>query len=476
MQYELGQIQSQQQKLIMSPQMRQALEILQLPLLELRTIIQQQIQSNPVLEIEETSEKTDAEETEPEDTPDKIEELDFKEEFDSLVSADEEMKEYFKSSGDFKKYSNADKERRDYLASLITRPETFEEYLEFQLNIMLDSEKEKPIGKIIIGNLDKNGYLKASLEELAKESSESETKVSEVLSKIRQFDPPGIAASNIKECLLIQVERKGIKNKTVEKIINENLELLGKKQFDKISKDLDVSVNEVREAEKIISSLNPKPAISFEQAEIPYISPDVTIEKTDDGFEVILNDEYIPHIKISNFYKKSMQDESTPKNIKQYIREKISEGKWLIKNIYQRQQTLYNIATEILSYQLDFFERGPKFLKPMVLQNISSKLNIHESTVSRAINSKYLQCSWGLYPIKYFFTSSLNTASGETVSAQRVKDLIREIVLSEDKLKPYSDDAIAEMVKKEGIDVARRTVAKYREEAGIYSSRMRKRY
>ncbi|MCK9554651.1 RNA polymerase factor sigma-54 [bacterium] len=476
MQYELGQIQSQQQKLMMSPQMRQALEILQLPLLELRTIIQQQIQSNPVLEIEENAEKTDAEETEPEDTPDKIEELDFKEEFDSLVSADEEMKEYFKSSGEFKKYSNADKERRDYLASLITRPETFEEYLEFQLNIMLDSDKEKTIGKIIIGNLDKNGYLKASLEELAKESSESEPEVSAVLSKIRQFDPPGIAASNIKECLLIQVERKGIKNKTVESIINGNLELLGKKQFDKISKDLDVSINEIREAEKIISSLNPKPAISFEQAEIPYISPDVTIEKTDDGFEVILNDEYIPHIKISNFYKKSMQDESTPKNIKQYIREKISEGKWLIKNIYQRQQTLYNIATEILSCQLDFFERGPKSLKPMVLQNISSRLNIHESTVSRAINSKYLQCSWGLYPIKYFFTSSLNTASGETVSAQRAKELIREIVSSEDKSKPYSDDAIAEMVKKEGIDVARRTVAKYREEAGIYSSRMRKRY
>lgn len=474
MQYELGQIQSQQQKLMMSPQMRQALEILQLPLLELRTIIQQQIQSNPVLEIEETAEKTDTEDGNEEPNPDKIEELNFKEEFDSLVNTDEEMKEYFKSGGDFKKYSNADKERRDYLESLITRPETLEEYLEFQLNIMLDSDKEKAIGKIIIGNLDKNGYLKASLEELAKESSEAEAEVLKVLLKIRQFDPPGIAASNIKECLSIQIERKGIKNKTVEKIINEKLELLGKKQFDKISRDLHVSIGEVRDAEKIISSLNPKPAISFEQAEIPYISPDVTVEKTDNGFEVILNDEYIPRIKISNFYKKSIQDEHTSKNIKQYIREKISEGKWLIKNIYQRQQTIYNIAKEILSYQLDFFEKGPKFLKPMVLQSISSRLNIHESTVSRATNSKYLQCSWGLYPIKYFFTSSLNTASGEAVSAQRVKDLIAEIVSSEDKTKPYSDDAIAEMIKKEGIDVARRTIAKYREEAGIYSSRMRK--
>ncbi|MDD5645103.1 MAG: RNA polymerase factor sigma-54 [bacterium] len=474
MQYELGQIQSQQQKLMMSPQMRQALEILQLPLLELRTIIQQQIQANPVLEIEEGSEKAASEEENTENASDKREELDFKEEFDSLVNADEEMKEYFKSSGDFKKYSNADKEKRDYLESLITRPETLEEYLEFQMNIMLDSDKEKNIGKIIIGNLDKNGYLKSSPEELTGETSEPEEEVLKVLSKIREFDPPGIAARDIKECLSIQVKKKEIKNKTVEAIINGHLELLGKKQFEKIAKELRVSVNEVREAEKIISSLNPKPAVSFEQAEIPYIIPDITIEKTDTGFEIVLNDRDLPQIKISNFYKKAMNDENTSKTIKQYIREKITEGKWLIKNICQRQQTIYNIAKEILYCQIDFFEKGPKFLRPMVLQNIASRLNIHESTVSRAVNGKYLQCSWGLYPIKHFFSSSLNTSSGETISAQRVKDLICEIVDSENKSKPYSDDAIAEMIKKEGIDIARRTVAKYREEAGIYSSRMRK--
>ena len=475
MKFELGQIQSQQQKLIMSPQMKQAIEILQLPLLELRTLIQEELQVNPVLDLEESQEEPLQEETSENSVTENREELDFKEEFDRLANVDEDMKEFFRNSGDFRKYSTENREKREYLESLITRPETIEEYMEFQINIMLDSEKEKHIGKIIIGNLDVNGYLKATVEEISEGSKEPEKKVLRVLEKIQQFEPAGIASRNIKECLLIQLEKKEGNNKIASDIISNHLEQLGKKQFDKVAGALNISLDQVSEAAKVISSLNPKPAVLFEHFDIPYINPDITIEQTEDsGYEIIVNDEYLPRLKISNFYKKAMQDENTDKKIKGYIKDKLSAGKWLIKNIYQRQQTIHNIAKELLEYQKDFFDKGPKHLKPMILQTLASRINVHESTISRAISNKYLQCSWGLYPLKYFFTSSLNTFKGEVVSAQKVKDRIKEVILSEDRHKPLSDDIISDILKKEDIDVARRTVAKYREEMGFLSSRMRK--
>jgi len=468
------QIQKQTQQLAMTPQMKQAIQLLQLPLLELQNIIEQELVTNPVLE---EAQKT--EEPEPENssaTESSAEELDFKEEFDRLAQLDDEWRDYFRQSGSYNKTSEEDEEKRQYLENSITRSETIHDHLINQLNIMSQTEQDKNIGELIIGNIDDNGYLKSPLEEIAVQGATTVEEVERVLRLIQDFHPVGVGARNLKECLLIQIRRLGKGATLAEKIVEGYLDDLGRKKFALIAKELKTSVQNVQKEADFISTLEPKPGRMFAGESAYYVLPDIILEKIDGEYKIIMNDEKIPHLRISSIYKRLMANPDSDSTTKQYIKEKIKSGKWLMKNIHQRQQTIYKIAYEIVKRQRKFFDEGITFLKPMTMQVIAGALGLHESTVSRAISNKYMQTPRGIFQLKYFFTTPIATESGTAASAATVKDKIQEIIRSEDPQKPLSDSKIIEILKKEGIQLARRTVAKYRKELNILPANLRKKY
>ncbi|MDX9701967.1 MAG: RNA polymerase factor sigma-54 [Candidatus Auribacterota bacterium] len=470
------QIQRQTQQLIMTPQMKQAIQLLQLPLMELCNVIDQEMVSNPVLE-EATDDKKTAQEQE-EHTPEKSdnEELDFKEEFDRLAQIDDEWREYFRQSGSYRKYSQEDEERRQYLENSITRTETLQDHLLNQLSIMSQTDEEKEIGEQIIGNIDDNGYLQSSLEEIAIHSKVSLDKVEQVLELIQKFHPIGVGARNLKECLLIQLRRLGKEGTLAEKIVSKYLDDLAKKRYAQIAKALKTTIIHVQHEAELIASLEPKPGRMFVTDTTHYVLPDVVLEKIGDEYKIILNDDKIPHLRISPVYKTLMSKTDIDTNTKDYIKEKIKSGKWLLKNIHQRQQTIYNITNEIVQRQRRFFDEGIAYLQPMTMQVIANALGLHESTVSRAISGKYMQTPRGVFQLKYFFTTPISTKSGTATSATTVKDRIHEIIRNEDSKKPLSDSKIIDILKKEGVQLARRTVAKYRKELNILPANLRKKF
>ncbi len=470
------QIQRQTQQLIMTPQMKQAIQLLQLPLMELCNVIEQEMVSNPVLE-EINEEKKPSQEQE-EQVPEKAdnEELDFKEEFDRLSQIDDEWREYFRQSGSYRKYSQEDEERRQYLENSITRSETLQDHLLNQLSIMSRTDKEKEIGEQIIGNIDENGYLQSPLEEIAMHSKASLEDVQTTLELIQQFHPLGVGARNLKECLLIQLVRLGKEGTLAEKIVSLHLDDLAKKRYAQIAKALKTTTVHIQHEAELIASLEPKPGRMFITDTTHYVLPDVVLEKIGDEYKIILNDDKIPHLRISNVYKTLMSKNDIDNNTKDYIKDKIKSGKWLMKNIHQRQQTIYNITNEIVQRQRRFFDEGIAYLQPMTMQVIATALGLHESTVSRAISGKYIQTPRGVFQLKYFFTTPISTKSGTATSATTVKDRINEIIRNEDSKKPLSDSKIIDILKKEGIQLARRTVAKYRKELNILPANLRKKF
>ena len=469
------QIQRQSQQLIMTPQMKQAIQLLQLPLMELRNIIEQEMVANPVLEEEPLQEKPDQEKPEDNET-DNSDELDFKEEFDRLSKLDDEWRDYFKQSGSYRKYSEEDEERRQYLETSITRDQTLQEHLTNQLHMMSKNEEEKTIGELIIGNIDENGYLQCALDEIAIQSGQALDKVEEVLMLIQQFHPVGVGARNLRECLLIQIKRLGKTDTLTEKILSKRLEDLGKKRYPMIAREFKTTVQQIQKEAEFIGTLEPKPGRMFASETVHYVLPDVILEKVNGEYKIILNDDKIPHLRISNIYKKLMNGSDVDDTTREYIKEKIKSGKWLVKNIHQRQKTIYNIANEIVTRQYRFFDEGIAFLKPMTMQVIANALGLHESTVSRAISGKYMQTPRGIFQMKYFFTTPIATRSGSDASAATVKDKIQEIIRNEDPLKPLSDSKIIDLLQKDGIKLARRTVAKYRKEKNILPANLRRKY
>ncbi len=469
------QIQRQSQQLIMTPQMKQAIQLLQLPLMELRNIIEQEMVANPVLEEEPLQEKPDQEKPEDNET-DNSDELDFKEEFDRLSKLDDEWRDYFKQSGSYRKYSEEDEERRQYLETSITRDQTLQEHLTNQLHMMSKNEEEKTIGELIIGNIDENGYLQCALDEIAIQSGQALDKVEEVLMLIQQFHPVGVGARNLRECLLIQIKRLGKTDTLTEKILSKRLEDLGKKRYPMIAREFKTTVQQIQKEAEFIGTLEPKPGRMFASETVHYVLPDVILEKVNGEYKIILNDDKIPHLRISNIYKKLMNGSDVDDTTREYIKEKIKSSKWWVKNIHQRQKTIYNIANEIVTRQYRFFDEGIAFLKPMTMQVIANALGLHESTVSRAISGKYMQTPRGIFQMKYFFTTPIATRSGSDASAATVKDKIQEIIRNEDPLKPLSDSKIIDLLQKDGIKLARRTVAKYRKEKNILPANLRRKY
>ncbi len=452
---------------MLAPQLQQSLQILQAPILELRNLIQAELSVNPVIE-EERAEPT---------LEDKQKERDeFQEEFEHLAKLDEEWRDYMSQSSAYSSRSQDDEERRQFFFDSIVTHETLQQHLLEQLHTSeLDPEQRK-IAELIIGNIDDIGFLQISPEDMAGNTGLDPAAIQAVLEVIQTFHPVGVGTRDLRECLLVQLRRLGKADSMEYRIVDHHLEDLGKHRYPEIARRLNSTPEQVQKCADFISTLDPKPGQLFTPDMTNYVLPDVTVEKISGQWQVSLNGEQIPHLRISNTYKDLMAQDGNPADVRDYIREKIRSGKFLIKSIHQRQQTIANIANEILERQKEFFEKGPTALRPLTMVQVAEVVGVHETTVSRAISGKYMATPWGVFELKYFFTPGYQTADGETMSNTSVKNAIIDLVKTEDTRAPLSDKEIVDILTERGIPIARRTVAKYRAEAGILPSNMRKSY
>jgi RNA polymerase sigma-54 factor len=473
---QLKQSLSLSQQLIMTPQLQQAIKLLQLNRLELLDTIAQEMEANPLLDEQQGEDVNEAdfyEETVaivPEVTPEvRVEE--------NLVRSDQEMdwdsylSEYNTGWADTP-YENRELPVFDNMNASRTN---LHSHLLWQLSLNDLTDSQREIGTQIIGNIDDDGYLEVSIEELSQLTGYPQDDIVNTLAVIQNFDPPGVCARDTKECLLIQARFQNLSGTIVEKIILDHLENLENKRYDKIAKGLSVPIEEVQAAIAIISNFEPKPGRLYNDDETIYISPDIYVFKVGDDYEIVLNEDGMPKLKINSYYKEILSNKnSLEKNTKEYIQEKLKSAAWLIKSIHQRQRTIYKVTESIVQFQRNFFDKGVTHLKPLVLRDVAEQIQMHESTISRVTTNKYVHTPQGVFELKYFFNSAINSVEGDSVASESVKEHIRNLVKNEVKKSPLSDQEIAEKLKDSNIDVARRTVAKYRETLGILPSRKRR--
>lgn len=448
------------QKLALSQRMLQSAEILQMSSQELVEYIKELSIENPVVEYEEAHQEQDKFDM-------------MKKKLEWLDAADEQNKVYYREDKE-------DESNNDMWNFKENAGENLEDYLLFQLNILPLKKRKLKIGHYLIECIDQNGYLSESIEEIAKCLIVTQQEVFEVLQLIQGFDPIGVGARNLKECLMIQMRKKEMQCPLVESIIEKELETLGKNQLHIIAKHLKAPIHEVIKACEIIRSLNPKPGNSFtSKKNLEYITPDVLVVKEKGDYQIVLNDYFYPKISINTYYKNIIGNDS-PDTAKEYVYDKIKQAEWAMKCISKRNSTLLKTLEIMLEIQKDFFNFGPGYLHPMKLNDVAQRIGMHESTVSRAVRDKYLQCSWGILPLNYFFSTGMmsrNTQGDEgKITPESIKMKIKEIIDTENKLSPLSDRAITENLNAQGIDISRRTVAKYRESMGILGTTGRKGY
>jgi RNA polymerase sigma-54 factor len=463
----LSQTQNLSQTQVLAPQLQQSLQILQVPMLELRNLIQQEIETNPTIEIEST---------EPTIEDKQREQDEFQEEFDRLAKLDEEWRDYMAQNSTYSSRSSEEEERRQFFFDSLVKEETLQQHLLEQAQSSELSANDQTIAELIIGNIDDRGFLQSSPEEIAANTGMDTADLERVLEMVQTFHPVGVAARDLRECLLIQLRRLGKEQSIEFRIVERHLEDLGKHRFPEIARRLSTTPEQVQRAANFIATLDPKPGQIFTSDPNSYVLPDVTVEKILGEWMISLNGDQIPHLRISNTYKDLMAKDGNGSEVKDYIRDKIRSGKFLIKSIHQRQQTISNIAHEIIARQKEFLDFGPSSLKPLTMVQIADAVGVHETTVSRAISGKYMATPHGVFEMKYFFTPGYQTAAGESMSNTSVKGAIAELVKSEDTRNPLSDKEIVEILSERGIPIARRTVAKYRTELNILPSNMRKQY
>ena len=443
------------QKLALSQRMLQSTEILQMSSQELLSYIKELAVENPVIEYEEKHAES---ETGNFDL--------LKRRLDWLSAGDEQNRVYYNEDKEEEKTS-------DIWVYKNGERGTLSEYLLSQINVSKEPESKLKLARYIVYCLDGAGYLRDSIKEISKVTKSPVADVKTALEFIHGLEPPGVGASDLKECLLIQVKRLEIKNPLVEKIINEDLEELGKNHIHIIAKKFKVTKDEAIKACDIIKSLNPKPGNSFSSTSEPaYITPDILIVKEYGRYEIVLNNNYFPSLTIGSYYKNILADKNN--TAKEYVSDKIRQAEWAMKCISRRNNTLLKTAEAMVAMQEDFFEKGPGNLRPMRLNDIAEKIEMHESTVSRTIREKYIQCSWGIFPMNYFFTKAMPVSGEGDISPEKIKILIKNIVDNEDKTSPLSDRIITEKLTENGIEISRRTVAKYREAIGIPGAAGRK--
>ncbi len=464
------------QQLVLTPQLQQAIKLLQLNRLELEQVIRQEAETNPLLDQELLEPQTVSLE--------EISSPNHQEDSFSLAAEnplgaealkDFDWEAYFQDTGSaYPSFAFEQKEAIDYERKL-SRPENLVSYLLWQLYLSELDEEERRIGEYIIGNLNERGYLTLSVAEIARDLSVSEDLVEKVRRKIQFFDPVGVASLNLQECLLAQLEHLGLKGSLAEELVRNHLRDLELGRFTQLSKKFGVPLEEIEAAMEIIRRLEPLPARNFSETEPQYIEPDVYVFKEGEEWIVRLNDEGLPRLRISPYYRKLLSDPAVPLAAKQYLQKKLRSATWLIKSIEQRNRTLLRVSESIMRFQRDFLERGITGLKPLILRDVALDVGLHESTVSRVTTGKYIDTPHGIFELKYFFSSGYRSSSGEEVAVETVKQYIREIIAQEDPQKPYSDQKIADILKKKyNVKIARRTVAKYRDQLGILPASRRK--
>ncbi len=455
------------QQLVMTPLLQQAIKLLQLSRLELIETVQQELETNPVLE--EVVGDTDAVfdlgmGPETEGSSDNM-----RSDMD-LSDWESYVREYNPRDIDL---PPEDKEFPSYEATAATTPD-LKEHLLWQLGMTRLSERQKEIGVFIIGELNEDGFLELTVDEIAQELGAPKEEVEEVLGTIQHFDPVGVAARDLRETLLIQARFHGYQGTLVETLLANHLKELGEKRYEELTRKLNISLEELSKALHIIQTLDPRPSRNYSNERPHYITPDVYVIKVGDNYEIIVNEDGMPRLRINSFYRDILNEKERLSEVERnFIKEKLRNASWLIKSIHQRQKTLYKVTESIFKFQREFLDYGVAHLKPLILKQVAEDINMHESTVSRVTSNKYVHTPWGIFELKYFFNTSISGLSGDSVSSERVKELIKNIIKTEDKRRPYSDQEIADMLLKHDIKIARRTVAKYRESLGISPSKQR---
>lgn len=466
------------QQLVMTPQLQQAIKLLQLSRIELADMIQQEMEQNPALEESLSEDASDQKITAQEsETQEPEKEAPIKEvTIEDRVRSDTDWENYineYNSTGRI--YTESESSEAPNFEAFTSEKKTLEQHLKWQLMLSGLPDDQETIGHMIIGNLNRDGYLCLDVEELA-QAAQAETEiVQDVLDHLQTFDPPGVCARNLCETLLIQVKQLGIKNHIITEIITNHLKNLENRNSKKIAKALKISVDDVRAAVKIIQYLEPKPGRKFATEEPAYITPDIYVYKVGDEFKIVMNDDGLPKLRISRFYREAVADgKKIPKETKAYLNEKMQSASWLIKSIHQRQKTIYLVMESIIKFQREFFEKGIAYLRPLILKDIAEDIEMHESTISRVTTNKYAYTPQGLFELKYFFNSSIERTGGASMASASVKERIRQLIENEDPNAPLSDDKIASILQESDIQIARRTVAKYRKVLNILPSNKRK--
>ncbi|MEK7676262.1 MAG: RNA polymerase factor sigma-54 [Verrucomicrobiota bacterium] len=484
---------------VLAPQLQQSLALLQAPTLELKALVEQELQQNPVLEevaeIEADQEEkaareddsppepVDAAEPPPDTTFDPATEQtsnepvdDFQAEFERLAQLDQEWRDHFAQTNIPLRQTQEEDERRQYMFDSIVAGTSLQENLLEQVRTSDLDDSQYQVAEMIVGNIDERGYLQATVDELAFSTNIPAEKILEVLKVVQTFHPPGVGARDLRECLLLQLERADLQRSLEYRIVDQHMESLGKRRLPEIARGLGLSVEQVQQAVERISHLEPHPGRDFLPDNHQYVLPEIFVQKVGGEFLVTTNNEYIPRLRISNTYKDLMSQAESSTEVREYIRDKIRAGKFLIKSLHQRQQTIMNIAKEIVHRQHEFMEKGVAHLKPLTMVQVAEVVGVHETTVSRGVSGKYMQTPQGIFEMKYFFTSGIKTASGVGMSNTSVKDMIAEMIKQEAPAKPLSDEEIVKILAQKGIVIARRTIAKYRSELNILPSHLRKVY
>ncbi len=458
----------QVQKLIMTPKLRQALALLQMPLLQLEQLLRQELSTNPVLEeiVEEEGE-----------TGVEVERVEFEEaeKPDRLKEQEVDWADYFREAFQAG-YNEHGSQRNEWIERVVATEPTFESELLSQLRLLPLQKQQTEIAEYLIASLDADGYLRSTtVDEVAEVFAVEPPVVEEVLVHVQELDPPGIAARDLCECLMIQLKRRQREGALVWSIVETHLDDLERKRFPKIAKELGVTLEEVKQAADEIASLDPRPGLRVGRGEPQYVVPDLVVERVEDEYIVLLNDRNLPRIRINPTYRDMVTGARpvAPED-RQYLVDKLNSARWLIRSIEQRRRTLSRVTSYIMHVQEDFLNKGPGHLRPLTLQQVADALDIHESTVSRVVTGKYVQTPRGVFELRYFFGGGLKTSNGDELSVKVARERIRQMVEAEDPDSPITDEEIAARLRSTGLRIARRTVGKYRDQMGILPAKLRK--
>jgi RNA polymerase sigma-54 factor len=492
--------QRQTQSLVLAPQLRQSLKILQVAALDLRSVIQEELQSNPTLEelpmegvsLDKPAEDSDGDgegggdhqaadgntPPDPGEGEPKREEMDFSKdkEFEILSKLDEDWRDHMASVGGAQPYTSEDAERRQHFFESLVSETSLQEHLMQQAEMADLPEPALLAMKHLVGSLDDRGFLTQTSSDVALQTGLSLESVQQALKVLKTFDPPGIGATDLPDCLLLQLAAKGRGTSLASRMIRDHFDLLTRRRIPELSRKLGADSEDVQSAIEEIGKLDPAPGRRFAEDTNRVVVPDVTVEKDGDEWKIHLNSDYIPRLRISSTYRDLIAKGSLSKQERDYLRERMRSGKFLIDSIEQRQNTIERITREIINAQIDFFENGVAHLKPLTMTQIAEVVRVHETTVSRAIANKYIRTPHGVFDFKYFFTPGYQAESGAAVSNTSVKEMIADLINMEDKANPLSDQELVIKLQEKGITIARRTVAKYREELGILPSNLRRDY